>query len=190
MAITNDTLERMRPICERIIGVGDSLHLTKVAKAIEMERGCQIFMEPLTDENDLGGYHGFTANCDPWNIIEPKDQEKWQNTFVQHFVYFKTDKDPDVECYRIAHELGHLAAHWPLESDRDRINRQLPTIGSCFLVLYNQEEEEEADAFAMLLGYHKPEAKRFKKIRLTNGVKNKIEDYEKRGLLISSLQQK
>lgn len=192
MAIEIDMLERMVIEVQEIVDIAESLHLANVSlanvsKAIEQERGCQIFVKALAESYDVGDYQGFTANCEPFLLVAPKKPEDWEQVFVQHFIYYKSDKNPEIEHYRIAHEIGHLALHWPMEENVKPRKKHctLPGIGRFFLVLYTQEEEEEADAFAILLGAHIPKPKKLAQIRVTSLVRKKINDYTKDGILIS-----
>lgn len=186
MSIKLDTLESVAKICQQIISVAESLHLAYAAKAIEQERGCQIFMEVFEETQKLGDFGAFTANCEPFVALQTQSGEELKLHFVQHFIYYKRDKNEEIERYRVAHELGHCALHWPLGDRRKRrVFATLPKIGRVYLVRYTQKEEEQADAFAILLGVHRPKIRKHRKIEIDSKVHKKVQEFTEKGILVS-----
>jgi hypothetical protein len=187
VAIVIDTFKRIEAKYLEVIEIAESLHLASVAKAIELQRGCQIFIAPVQEEIEISNYQSFTANCEPFTILQKEEQDKWDNVFIQHFVYYRTNEDSEIERFYIAHELAHLAIHWPLResASKRKVYTPLPGIGRFFLVLHNKEEDEEADAFAILLGINRPKPKRPEKTNIISLVMKKANWYAKKGVLFS-----
>ena len=177
-------LENVARKCRPTVVLAELFHLTSVAKAIEHVRYCQIFMEGFESDSRVPKSKCFTATVEPFFAFKPKDGSEL--TFVQHFIFYRRDKDPDVERFRVAHELGHCALHWPLD---DRISRRIfgniPEIGQCYIVNFDEKEEQEADAFACLLRVHRPKPVRSVTLEVNTNVQNIVEEYAKRGILQS-----
>ena len=161
-----------------------SLHLTSIAKAIEQKRGCQIFIEPLLDEAPYAECDGYVANCEPYILLDTHSGIPRKHELVQHFIFYRSDPDVEVEQFRVAHELGHCAIHWPLKQRKEnRRFMQIPGIGRGYVVEFTKEEEQEADAFACVLGYHAPPVTREYFMAINEGVLKKVGEYKSKGLL-------
>lgn len=185
MTIGKDILNSVAERCKDVVQLAESMHLASIAKAIEYKRPCQIFMEGF-EKKLFKELPCFTANVEPFMAFKMKDHKEF--LFIQHFIFYKRDEDPSVERLRIAHELGHCALHWPLVGDRinRRICGDLPEVGRCYILDFNEKEEKEADAFACLLGVHRPKPMRSSRIYVNEDVYRMVEECQKRGILYST----
>ncbi len=189
MPLKAETLKAVMQKCQPLVAVADSLQLASVAKAIEQQRPCQIFMQPFSEEDArVANSDCFTAHCEPF-FIYPRAEKlgKPDLEFVQHFIFYKSSRDTQVERWRIAHELGHSALHWPVEDRESRsVSRTLPGIGRSFLVRYTEQEEAEADAFACLLSVHRPGPPERSPVVVNQEVFAKLAEYASKGILQSA----
>lgn len=180
MSIDRKLLNSVAKRCQSIFDIAKSLDLVpNVSKAIEQNKRCQIIIMPLEEDQRIEDCDSFTATC------EAKLKFGKTVLFRQHFIFFRPEPDYELERFRIGHELGHCALHWP---DTDLENRQiwgeLGNIGKFYLVKFTKKEEEEADAFACLLGACQPE--RITRFRVDiDGAIEKAQKYMEQGFLQS-----
>ena len=188
MPIEYDRLVEVMKRCEPLVKIADSLHLTSIAKALEQEQGCQIFISGCEEEARIAEVDCFTGHCEPFLILRPReDSQKPAFVFVQHFIFYKRHEDSEVERWRVAHELGHCALHWPLkERESRRVSGSLAGIGKFYLVQYTLEEEAEADAFACLISAHRPAPQR-PPVTVDQRVFDRVKEYTERGILQSRI---
>ncbi len=116
-----------------------NVHLGGVPGVIQQETGRLIFVDRI--EEDLPD-QSFTMNWDVDITYENLPNRKT----VQHIVFYLPDKEKEVEVARTFHELGHCLLHWPV-GKRERVTVDT---GGGYLVVYSQDDEEEADAFMCL----------------------------------------
>jgi len=187
MSVDRKLLDSVAEKCKSIFAIVKPLDLVaNVARAIEQEKSCQIIIMPLSEEDQrVAGCEGFTATCEPElklgnTLLRSKD-----DPFRQHFVFFRPEHASELERFRVGHELGHCALHWPLTNSENRkIWGELGNIGKFYLVRFTRSEEEEADAFACLLGACQP--KRVRRFRVDiDGAIEKVQEYMKQGFLQS-----
>ncbi|MHC4476934.1 MAG: hypothetical protein ACYTEL_14910 [Planctomycetota bacterium] len=195
MLIRKHVLERILIEASRFVARAESLHLSSIAKSIEHERGCQIFIEPFDEREPTGQVTGCLATCEPCIVREvgrPPLKEFKILKIQHHFIFYRPfPENIEVERFRIAHELGHCALHWPLGPRADRLFKgSYHGINDMYMVGYIREEEEEADAFACLLTAHRPAPTtvdraappRSTTLELNESIYRKIEEYERLGL--------
>ena len=179
-------LEHVFEVYEPLIKAADSLHLTSVAKAIEHQRPCQIFMEPFGEDSRVGECKDFTGTVEPFLAFVPKEGEQKELLFLQHFIFYRGDKDPEIERFRVARQLGHCALHWPLGDRRTRrLFGVLPEIGRFYMIAFTKKEESEADAFACLLRAHRPKPERPSTVEINDEVYRAIDTCAQKGMLES-----
>lgn len=147
MSIPRKLLEEIATNCKSLAAQAKHTHLANIAMYIALEKGCQIFIEPL--QKNIKDFVSFTANCEinVTQIDSTTGQEINAGSSVQHFIFYKPEnKDIETELARVAHELGHCLLHWPLDDPKKKIARE----GVIYLVEFTNREEEEADAFMCL----------------------------------------
>lgn len=187
MFIRKEILERIAIEGNRLGAHADSLHLSSIAKAIEYQRGCQIFIEPFDEKGPDAECTGCLATCEPCIIRDvgkpPLKEFKCLN-IRHHFIFYRPcPEDIEIEKFRIAHELGHCALHWPLGPREDRLFKG--SYNDLYMVRFLKSEEEEADAFACLLTAHRPTPPRSITLEINDFLFEKITSYESKGLLRS-----
>ncbi len=146
MSVRRKLLEEIAQACESLADKAKATHWGDVAMYIALEKGCQIFIECL--QKDVGDSVSFTANCDinVTQINSSTGQEIQTVSTVQHFIFYKPDKDIEIERARVAHELGHCLLHWPLGVRKKMVEKE----GSVYIVNFTKKDEDEADAFMSL----------------------------------------
>lgn len=181
MSIDRELLSSVAKKCESIFNLTESIDniVPSVIKAIEQDKQCQIIIMPPEDDQRIEECEGFTATCEP--------ELKLDQTvpFRQHFIFLKPEPNLELQRFRIGHELGHCAIHWPDTNLKGRqIWGELGNIGKFYLVKFTKKEEEEADAFACLLGASLPTYVTRFRVEI-NGAIEKVQEYMKQGFLQS-----
>jgi hypothetical protein len=151
--IPHEVLEDVLPVCQELVDRVHILHGAGIAKAVEMMKGCQLFVEPFKDAliQKPVGLATMEAHLTPSE--EGALRHDLGAPIRQHFVFFNPHSDPAVERLRISHALAHCVMHWPLEDREERIHWHLvPDLNtSMYVVDYSLHEERQADAFACLM---------------------------------------
>jgi len=157
--ISEEALNRAADVGRRLIEAAMLLRLGSIAKAIEQQEGCQIFIVPF----DVGAHSRCkccVATCESYIALGPasaSSKEPKMTPINHHFVFYKPNpKNAEVEKSRIAHGLAHCALHWPLGPRKKRLVRGNLHGVDVYLVKFLPEEEEEADALACLLTAYRP----------------------------------
>jgi len=154
MAIPEEASRRVADVGRRLIEAAMLSHLASVAKAIEQQEGCQIFIIPLDNAANIT-CRCCVATCESYIALGSArvSSRKCEMTPINHhFVFYKPHpKDIEVERLRVAHGLAHCALHWPLGPRQKRLVRASLHGVDVYLVRFLDEEEEEADALACLL---------------------------------------
>jgi hypothetical protein len=163
-----------------------------LAKNIEDDMGCHIIIRPVEknlgivsrvvtdEEREIGTRIRYWFSAKP-KVNVPKVR--------RHFIfYMPCPEDVEVERFRIAHELGHCALHWPLDPSRRELehNKDIPDTGRrAYAVRFSQREEAEADVFACLalIKYQSVCFGRREEIELKDITIKKVEEYMKKNLL-------
>ena len=190
MIIQQKVLQKVAANCQGLVTKANSLHLSSIAKCIEMETRCQIFTEAFRDLGPQKGAVSFLGTCEGEFVLDSgknKEEKTSPFRFKHHFIFYrKCPEDIEVERFRVAHELGHCALHWPLGSRKNRlIYTHCPGAGNMYMVEYNKNEEEEADAFAALISYYTmPE--RSNVLKVDASFLDKLNEFGRKGLIISS----
>lgn len=198
MFITPDVLRRVMIEANRYLPYAEQLHLSSIAKSIEHSKGCQIFIEPFEEKGLAEHCTGLLATCEPCIIRDvgkaPLKEFKIL-TIRHHFIFYRPcPENIEVERFRVAHELGHCALHWPLGPRAERLHKgSYRDMNDLYMVEFLRHEEEEADAFACLLTAHRPPPPtvdrpappRSTTLELNESLYKKIEQYERLGLLRS-----
>jgi len=186
--------KQMHNACQEIANAARCVHLSSIAKAYEMEHGCQIFIMPI--DNNLSGdginkLPSFTAHCEPFTILKVNDTGNFCNVsiHIQHFIFYKPDKNIEIERYRVAHELAHLIVHNPLSEEyrNRRAYQQIQNIGRFFLIQHTKQEDEVADHFAVMLATNRPLPEDHHNILNNEAVATTYDFYEEEGVLNSQI---
>jgi len=187
MLIDKEVVERVAEASLPFVEYTKKLQLASIAKSIEQIKGCQIFIEPFYNGGPSTKCEGCLATCEPYIVpeIDKVPSEKTAVKIRQHFIFYKpSPSDNESERFRIAHELGHCALHWPLGDRKVRkVAGKIKDVGGMYIIEFLKEEEMEADAFACLLGLYRPAPKRDFVWEVNNLVFDKIQEYNKKGLL-------
>ena len=162
MALTEEALSRIQKRAEHLIEDAKSLHLSNIAKSIEQQEGCQIFMVPLDEAASELKSTRWVATCQSYIRItrDTADTSSKKSEIVpicHHFIFYKTcPEDIEVERLRVAHCLAHCALHWPLGPRKKRlVNASFQGV-DVYMVRFLPAEEEEANALASLLTAYQP----------------------------------
>jgi len=154
MAIPEEASRRVADVGRRLIEAATSSHLASIAKAIEQQEGCQIFIIPLDNAANVK-CRCCVATCESYIALGSAraSSKRCEMTPINHhFIFYKPHpKDIEVERLRVAHGLAHCALHWPLGPRQKRLIRASLHGVDVYLVRFLGEEEEEADALACTL---------------------------------------
>lgn len=187
MLIDKEVVERVAEIGQPFVEYAKKLQLASIAKSIEQIKGCQIFIEPFYNGGPDTECEGCLATCEPYIVQEIDKIPSVKNAvrIRQHFIFYKpSPSDIEAERFRIAHELGHCALHWPLGKRKMRkVSGYITGVGDMYIIEFLKKEEMEADVFACLLGLHRPAPKRDFVWEVNNLVFEKISEYNEKGLL-------
>lgn len=188
MPISKDVVDKVAAIGKPFVEYAKKLPLASIAKSIEQMKGCQIFIEPFYNGGARVDCDGCLATCEPYIVpdIDEMPSKKFAIKIRQHFIFYMPSDDIEVERFRVAHELGHCALHWPLgERANRKVGGHVIDVGEMYLVKFQKEEELEADAFACLLGLHRPAPRRTTVWEVNDLLFQKIAEYNNKGLLQS-----
>ena len=159
MAISEEASRRVADVGRQLIEAVKLSHLGSIAKAIEQQEGCQIFIVPLNIRANFK-CRCCVATCESYIALgaaRASLKESEMTLINHHFIFYKPHpKDIEVERFRVAHGLAHCALHWPLGPRRKRLVRGDLHGVDVYLVRFLDEEEEEADALACLLTAYRP----------------------------------
>ena len=155
MAMSEEALKRIVDVGQRLIDSARWLHLSGIAKSIEQEEGCQIFIAPFDNAGPNIKCTCCVATCE--SCIRPSLKESGIIQINHHVVFYRPHPE-DIEAERlgVAHGLAHCVLHWPLGPRRDRLVKGNFNGVDMYLVRFLEEEEAEADALACLLTAYRP----------------------------------
>lgn len=162
MALSEEALKHIEDVSQRLIEGAKSLHLGSIAKSIEQEEGCQIFIVPLDDKGSDVKSTGWMATCESYIGIggdtgKRSLKESKIMRICHHFIFYKPcPEDIEVERLRVARGLAHCALHWPLGPRKNRLVRVNLHGVDAYVVRFLEQEEKEADALARLLAAFRP----------------------------------
>lgn len=191
MAIQKEVFKRVLSVAQEFVANAQSIHLASIAKSIEQMAGCQIFIEPFRDNGPGGDCIACLATCEPYIVWDLTQSSLKERAFRirHHFIFYKPcPEDIEAERFRIAHELGHCALHWPLGPRRNRLVKgQIPGVGKMkmYMISFLKEEEMEADAFACLLTAHRLPPKRGTLPEVNDDLLKKVKEFEDRDFLVA-----
>lgn len=159
MAITELASRRVADVGRQLIETAGLSHLASIAKAIEQQEGCQIFIVPFDSAANVE-CRCCVATCESYIALGPA-RASWKKCEMtpinHHFVFYEPHpNDIEAERFRVAHGLAHCALHWPLGPRQKRLVRASLHGVDVYLVKFLNEEEEEADALACLLSAYRP----------------------------------
>jgi len=127
-----------------------SLHLTSIAKAIELYnfKINKIVFQELKGKGLIHG-PGILLTQE----LEMVGYDNQEFTTFDHFIFYDTTKAEDFKIrFTIAHELGHVFLHNPMDKAEDeRIFMPLKGYEHLFAVEYSPDDEVEADIFALIM---------------------------------------
>jgi hypothetical protein len=159
IVISEEALNRVADVGRQLIEAAELLRLGSIAKAIEQQEGCQIFIVPF-DSRVHSKSRCCVATCESYIALgaaSASAKEPKMTPINHHFVFYKPHpKNIEVEKSRIAHGLAHCALHWPLGPRKKRLVRGKLHGVDVYLVKFLPEEEEEADALACLFTACRP----------------------------------
>lgn len=188
MAIQKEVLKRVLSVAQQFVTNAQSVHLASIVKSIEQMKGCQIFIETF-DNEPSGDCIACLATCEPyivWDLTQSSSKER-AIRIRHHFIFYKPClEDIEAERFRVAHELGHCALHWPLGPRTDRLVKgQIPGVGEMYMISFLKEEEMEADAFACLLTTLRLPPKRGALLEVNDDLLKKVKEFEERGFIVA-----
>lgn len=129
-----------------------SLHLTSIAKAIEHSNRkiCKIVFHKLTGKGLDSKGHAMLLTQE---LSARSEFDQTNAKLYEHFIFYDTrDIKPMHVRFAIAHELGHVFLHNPM--NRDKSTRYPVPIEGCeslFAIKYQSVDEIGADIFATIM---------------------------------------
>ncbi len=132
MAIPEEASRRVADVGRLLIEDAMLSHLASVAKAIEQQEGCQIFIIPFDNAANVTS-RCCVATCESYISLGSArvSSKKCEMTPINHhFIFYKPhSKDIEVERLRVAHGLAHCAAALALRSAAEKIDKGEPPWG-------------------------------------------------------------
>lgn len=127
----------------------------RLAKGIADSTGRQIHIQPIVPDLGVESRMLTAEEGESKSLLLKWLGKGPKVTMQRHFIFYKPcPGDIEIEMFRIAHELGHCALHWPLDPAKRKLDHsgKIPEAGAnVYAVEFSEKEENEADAFACLV---------------------------------------
>lgn len=154
MEIPDSAIVSMVLKCRGLVEKINDVHFGHLAKKIEQDKGCQIFIEPFKEKHPAR--RSCLVTCEPYIVHDSGNsfQEAEAVPFRQHYIFYRKTMNIDEDRFVVAHELGHCELHWPLGKSREKrlLQANIPGLDSImYLVQFNEKEQRQANIFASIL---------------------------------------
>ena len=159
------------------------LHLTSIAKAIEvtLKDNIKIIFRGEPEGVDGEDFTGVTMSQE-CQVYRPGCAEA--ALLTEHFIFYSESRDPSEIRFYVAHELGHILMHHPMEQhDRESIGIEGHDEADFYVLRFTEDEEVEADLFAAILIEQRPSPKPPRPTEFVCPSKRTLGELKRKGLL-------